>query len=120
MEEAAHLVRTFLLCLFVVGAWDVSSSVSAAWDLVLLHTNDVHARVEETSRESGKCTKGNCFAGVSRRATKIKEIRSREENVLLLDAGDQFQGTVWFNVYKGVEAAHFMNKLGYDAMVNII
>lgn len=88
------------------------------WELTLLHTNDVHARVEETSKDSGKCTKPPCFAGVARRFTKIQEIRSREKNVMLLDAGDQFQGTVWFNVYKGAEAAYFMNKLGYDAMVS--
>ncbi|XP_045576719.1 5'-nucleotidase isoform X2 [Salmo salar] len=87
-----------------------------AWELTLLHTNDVHARVEETSNSYGKCTKPPCFAGVARRFTKIQEIRSREKNVMLLDAGDQFQGTVWFNVYKGAEAAYFMNKLGYDAM----
>ncbi|XP_010881087.1 5'-nucleotidase isoform X1 [Esox lucius] len=87
-----------------------------AWELTLLHTNDVHARVEETSVDSGKCTNGDCFAGVARRFTKIQEIRSREKNVMLLDAGDQYQGTVWFNVYKGAEAAYFMNKLGYDAM----
>lgn len=49
----------------------------------------------------------------------MSEIRKKEKNVLFLDAGDQFQGTVWFNYYKGAEAAHFMNKLGYDAMVNI-
>uniref|UniRef100_A0A671URS3 5'-nucleotidase n=1 Tax=Sparus aurata TaxID=8175 RepID=A0A671URS3_SPAAU len=59
---------------------------------------------------------GGCFAGVARRATMIKRIRSSESNVLLLDAGDQFQGSVWFNFYKGAEAAHFMNKLQYDAM----
>uniref|UniRef100_A0A7N6AYM2 5'-nucleotidase n=1 Tax=Anabas testudineus TaxID=64144 RepID=A0A7N6AYM2_ANATE len=66
---------------------------------------------------SGKCgSNGSCFAGVARRATVIKKIRNSESNVLLLDAGDQFQGTVWFNYYKGAEAAHFMNKLRYDAM----
>lgn len=86
------------------------------FELTLLHTNDVHARVEETNRDSGKCSKAPCFAGVARRFTKIKEVRTKEKNVLLLDAGDQFQGTVWFNFYKGKEAAHFMNKLGYDAM----
>uniref|UniRef100_A0A8C2J1W7 5'-nucleotidase n=1 Tax=Cyprinus carpio TaxID=7962 RepID=A0A8C2J1W7_CYPCA len=86
------------------------------FELILLHTNDVHARVEETNKDSGKCSKPPCFAGVARRFTKIKEVRSKEKNVLLLDAGDQFQGTVWFNFYKGAEAAHFMNKLGYDAM----
>ncbi|KAG1925892.1 bifunctional metallophosphatase/5'-nucleotidase [Pimephales promelas] len=86
------------------------------FELTLLHTNDVHARVEETNRDSGKCSKAPCFAGVARRFTKIKEVRTTEKNVLLLDAGDQFQGTVWFNFYKGAEAAYFMNKLGYDAM----
>ncbi|XP_051954250.1 5'-nucleotidase [Xyrauchen texanus] len=89
---------------------------SAEFELTLLHTNDVHARVEETNKDSGKCTKSPCFAGVSRRFTKIQEVRRNEKNVLLLDAGDQFQGTVWFNFYKGAEAAYFMNKLGYDAM----
>ncbi|XP_037541930.1 5'-nucleotidase [Nematolebias whitei] len=92
--------------------------VSSAWDLVLLHTNDVHARVEETSVHSGKCAvRGECFGGVSRRATAVRRVRSSEPHVLLLDAGDQFQGTVWFNVFKGAEAARFMNRLGYDAMV---
>ncbi|XP_041832486.1 5'-nucleotidase [Melanotaenia boesemani] len=92
-------------------------ATTAAWDLVLLHTNDVHARVEETSVHCGKCGSGGCFGGVARRATMINRIRSEGTNVLLLDAGDQFQGTVWFNFYKGAEAAHFMNKLHYDAMV---
>ncbi|KAL0967298.1 hypothetical protein UPYG_G00250450 [Umbra pygmaea] len=87
-----------------------------AWELTLLHTNDVHARIEETNIHSGKCTQPPCFGGVARRFTKIQEIRRKEKNVLLLDAGDQFQGTVWFNVYKGAEAAYFMNKLGYDVM----
>lgn len=93
-----------------------SVSTSGSLDLVLLHTNDVHARVEETNVNSGACGNGPCFAGVARRATMVKKIREAEKNVLLLDAGDQFQGTVWFNFYKGAEAAHFMNKLRYDAM----
>lgn len=114
-RETSALPRLCLLLLLLLG---FSVSLSAAWDLVLLHTNDVHARVEETSTHSGRCGGGGaCFAGVARRATMIKKIRSTESNVLLLDAGDQFQGTVWFNFYKGAEAAHFMNKLRYDAMV---
>ncbi|XP_033503895.1 snake venom 5'-nucleotidase [Epinephelus lanceolatus] len=112
-RSALPLHCLLLLVLLLLG---FSVSTSAAWDLVLLHTNDVHARVEETSKHSGKCGGSGCFAGVARRATVIKGIRSSESNVLLLDAGDQFQGTVWFNYYKGAEAAHFMNKLRYDAM----
>lgn len=101
-----------LVCLSLLGGpvW--------SFELTLLHTNDNHARIEETSEDSGKCSAtGPCFAGVARRFTKVSEIRKQEKNVLFLDAGDQFQGTVWFNYYKGEEAAHFMNKLGYDAMV---
>ncbi|XP_039993539.1 snake venom 5'-nucleotidase-like [Xiphias gladius] len=87
------------------------------FEVTLLHTNDNHARIEETNESSGKCPSGGtCFAGVARRFTKVSEIRKKEKNVLFLDAGDQFQGTVWFNYYKGAEAAHFMNKLGYDVM----
>ncbi|XP_056436708.1 snake venom 5'-nucleotidase-like [Gadus chalcogrammus] len=102
-----------LLCLLVVCL-----DRTLAWDLVLLHTNDVHARMEPTSSESGKCApaKAPCFAGVARRSWQVNEIRNREKNVLLLDAGDQFQGSVWFNFYKGAEAAFFMNRLRYDAM----
>ncbi|XP_022625844.1 5'-nucleotidase-like [Seriola dumerili] len=114
-QSAPPRLCRLLLILSLLLSFSVSSS--AAWDLVLLHTNDVHARVEETTKHSGKCVKSSqCFAGVARRATMIKRIRSSESNVLLLDAGDQFQGTVWFNYYKGAEAAHFMNKLRYDAM----
>ncbi|XP_064412304.1 5'-nucleotidase [Latimeria chalumnae] len=92
-------------------------SVTAAFELRLLHTNDVHARVEQISRDSGKCNPAaDCYGGVARRFTKIQQIRQLEKHVLLLDGGDQYQGTIWFNVYKGLEAVHFMNLLRYDAM----
>ncbi|KAK5903061.1 hypothetical protein CgunFtcFv8_006873 [Champsocephalus gunnari] len=96
----------------------LQDSCCSALELVLLHTNDVHARVEETSVHSGTCgsESSGCFAGVARRATEVARVRGTERHVLLLDAGDQFQGTVWFNHYKGAEAAYFMNKLKYDAM----
>lgn len=100
--------------MLLFDAWQRGSSL----ELTLLHTNDIHARIEETGVNSGKCpVAGPCFAGVARRFSKVSQIRREEKNVLLLDAGDQFQGTVWFNYYKGAEAAHFMNKLGYNVMV---
>uniref|UniRef100_A0A3B5Q3N2 5'-nucleotidase n=1 Tax=Xiphophorus maculatus TaxID=8083 RepID=A0A3B5Q3N2_XIPMA len=115
--RSAQMEHTiFLLLLILLLGTAVPSA--ADWTLVLLHTNDVHARVEETSVHSIKCGREEkCYGGVARRATEIRRIRSEEPNVLLLDAGDQFQGTVWFTLYKGAEAAHFMNRLGYDAMV---
>ncbi|XP_072359333.1 5'-nucleotidase-like isoform X2 [Scyliorhinus torazame] len=102
-----------LLSLSLLSVLCIKGTLS--FELTILHTNDVHARVEETSEDSSKCM-SKCFAGVARRLTKIREIRGQEKNVLLLDAGDQYQGTIWFSYYKGTEAAHFMKKLNYDAM----
>lgn len=83
----------------------------------ILHTNDVHSRLEQTSEDSSKCVNASrCVGGVARLYTKVQQIRSSEPHVLLLDAGDQYQGTIWFTVYKGAEVAHFMNALRYDAM----
>lgn len=89
-----------------------------AWELTILHTNDVHSRLEQTSVDSSKCVNASlCVGGVARLYTKVLQIRNSDPHVLLLDAGDQYQGTIWFTVYKGAEVAHFMNALNYDAMV---
>lgn len=64
--------------------------------------------------------KGECYGGVTPRVTKINEIRGMEpDHTLLLDAGDPYQETLWFNVYKGQEAARFMNEMKYDTMVGL-
>ena len=86
------------------------------FNLTILHTNDVHARFEETDALGGPCT-SNCFGGVARRQTIVKEIRQSHRNVLFLDGGDQFQGTLWFTYYRGNATKFFMQKLGYDIMV---
>ncbi|TCD00131.1 bifunctional metallophosphatase/5'-nucleotidase [Pedobacter psychroterrae] len=80
--------------------------------LTILHTNDVHSRVEpfpmDGSRNQG-------LGGVARRAALIKRIRAEEQNVLLLDAGDIFQGTPYFNLYGGEVEMKLMTAMGYDA-----
>lgn len=87
------------------------------FDLTVLHTNDVHARVQEMDRYGGQCTSKDCFGGVSRMKTKVQEIRNQFPNTLLLDAGDQFQGTLWFHHFGGNITSTTMNELGYDLMV---
>lgn len=101
--------------------WSCRRIRAGPLELTVLHTNDVHARVEQTSRDSGKCTTAattGCYGGVARRHTLVQRIRATDRNVLLLDAGDQYQGTVWFSYFKGAEVARFMNRLGYQAMVS--
>ncbi len=56
------------------------------------------------------------YGGYAREATLIKRVRAQEKNVLLLNAGDVFQGTLYFNVYEGLADLAFMNEVGYTAM----
>ena len=80
--------------------------------LTILHTNDMHSRIEPFPLDGGKYEgKG----GASRRAAMIKKIRKENSNVLLLDAGDIFQGTPYFNVFGGELEFKLMSQMGYDA-----
>jgi len=80
--------------------------------LTILHTNDVHSRLEPFPMDGGKY-EGQ--GGVAARATLIDKIRSEEAHVLLLDAGDIFQGTPYFNLYKGEPEIKAMSLMQYDA-----
>lgn len=91
------------------------------FELNILHTNDVHARVDEYNRNGARCTPadssaGLCIGGAPRLATAVQNARNAYPNVILLDAGDQFQGTLFFNVFKGDVLTETMNYIGYDAM----
>ena len=93
----------------------------ANYTLTILHTNDFHARFEPISKYDGPCgaednTAGECFGGTARLVTAIKQARGRTNNAILVDGGDQFQGTLFYSYYKGQMAAEMMNKLGYDGM----
>jgi 5'-nucleotidase/UDP-sugar diphosphatase len=94
---------------------------SADYSLTILHTNDFHARFEPISKYDSGCgeednAEGKCFGGSARLVTAVAEARARTNNSILVDGGDQFQGTLFYTYYKGKLAAEMMNKLGYDAM----
>ncbi len=79
--------------------------------LTILHTNDVHSHIDPFPADDARNpNKG----GVSRRASLIELIRSENPNVLLLDAGDIFQGTPYFNYYGGELEFKLMSMLQYD------
>lgn len=80
--------------------------------LTILHTNDVHSRLEPFPMDGGKYAG---MGGVAERAALVQEVRHKEEHVLLLDAGDIFQGTPYFNMYKGEPEIKAMSLMGYDA-----
>lgn len=80
--------------------------------ITILHTNDLHSHIDAFGPEDGRnANKG----GVARRATLIDSIRKENPHTLLLDAGDIFQGTPYFNYYGGELEFKLMSKLKYDA-----
>lgn len=87
--------------------------VSAGTPLVLLHTNDVHSQLDPFEAGEGyDAGKG----GILRREALIRQVRSTEPNVLVLEAGDFVQGTPYFNIFKGEAEVELMNTLGLDAV----
>ena len=89
-----------------------NSSVHDIVKLTIIHTNDVHSRVEpfpdDGSRNANR-------GGAARRSTLINNIRQTEKNVLLFDSGDLIQGTPYFNFFGGEVEIKLMNQMRYDA-----
>ncbi|UZD91602.1 bifunctional metallophosphatase/5'-nucleotidase [Cognatishimia activa] len=96
---------------------------SAEYKLTILHTNDIHSRIESINKYDSTCNaegeaEGKCFGGVARIKTLIDAKRQElaGQNFLVLDAGDPFQGSLFYTTYKGEAEAEFMEQIGYDVM----
>ena len=87
--------------LMATTALALSAGVAQAdYGLTILHTNDFHARFEPISKYDSGCsaednTAGECFGGSARLVTAVAEARARSNNSILVDGGDQFQGTLF-------------------------
>ena len=94
------------------------------YHLTILHTGSFTSKFQQFDVVGEDCSddeasRGDCLGGMARLGTAINNARvMSDDNVLLLDGGDQFLGE-WFNFYKGNVSAYFMNKLKYDAMVSL-
>jgi 5'-nucleotidase len=82
-------------------------------DLTILYTNDTHARLDPFPDNA---LEFSGLGGIARRSALVKKIRSEVEHVLLVDAGDVFQGTSWFDMYGGSVDLELMTEMKYDAM----
>lgn len=89
---------------------EISIASTSDIKITIIHTNDMHSHIHpfKTGRNKG-------LGGMAERAGVINEIRKKEEHVLLLDAGDIFQGTPYFNFYGGELEFKLMSKMNYDA-----
>ncbi|MGB0868244.1 MAG: bifunctional metallophosphatase/5'-nucleotidase [Flavobacteriales bacterium] len=110
--------RTFLKNSgLVLGAASLTSlnaeALSSDFEkITILHTNDVHSHIDPFPKKHSRHANEG---GVVHRSALIKTIRKEEKNVLLLDAGDIFQGTPYFNLFNGQMEYDVMNYLKYDA-----
>jgi 5'-nucleotidase len=115
MLSRKHFIRQGAMA---TGAMMAGSSVLRAAEyfsplkITILHTNDTHSRMEPFPMDGGR---NQGLGGVAARAELITKIRQEQEHVLLLDAGDIFQGTPYFNLYKGEPEIKAMTAMNYDA-----
>ncbi|MBC8793210.1 MAG: hypothetical protein C6Y20_16540 [Tagaea sp. CACIAM 22H2] len=93
--------------------------------LTILHNNDVHSRLQPVTSQNNTCSaqqaaQNQCFGGMARVAALIEREKAAAtaagRQVLTLDAGDQFQGSLFYSHYKGAAEAEVMNLMSYDAM----
>lgn len=116
----AESMNTRIFC--AAGLLALAGGMAAAdYRLTVLHTNDFHARFEPISRFDSGCSpedneEGKCFGGSARLVSAIEAAKARSDNYILVDGGDQFQGSLFYTYYKGKAAAELMNQMGYDAM----
>ena len=96
-----------------------------SFTLTVGYTGDVRGRVDAVDGWLGSCPPDDsntsdyfeeCLGGMARRATAIQHLRNSSDNVLLLDAGDVFQGSLYFTYYLGTAQRLFMNLMEYDVM----
>ncbi len=97
----------------------------ADYELNILHINDFHSRIESINKSDSTCSaeeegKNECFGGAARLLTAINQTRdalkAEGKNVLLLNAGDNFQGSLFYTTYKGTVEAEMLNAMKFDAM----
>ena len=113
-----------LFSFFVGAATAISASAALAeFNVTILHTNDIHSRIESINKYDSTCNadgeaERKCFGGIARIKSAIDMQRSElsGQNILVLDAGDPFQGSLFYTTYKGAAEAEFMEAIGYDAM----
>ncbi len=113
-----------LLAAMSASTMAMSTAVSFAdYELTILHINDWHSRIESNNAFESTCSEkeegeGKCFGGAARLVTAIGQRRDAlsGKNVLLLNGGDNFQGSLFYSTFKGKAEGEFLNLMKFDAM----
>lgn len=108
-------IYTFVFSVCMASCLLFSLPVRAQRELVILHTNDSHSRIEPVEVNSAD-TRSAGKGGYVRRATYINRMRAEHPDLLLFDSGDFSQGTPYYNLFKGDVEVKLMNAMKYDAV----
>lgn len=101
--------KNILIASAVIAAAGALVFPASAEKLVIVHTNDTHSQIDPDEATG--------MGGILRRKVVIDSVRATNPNVMLIDAGDVVQGTLYFNLYKGEVENKLMNDLGYDIRI---
>jgi 5'-nucleotidase len=105
----------WILSIFLCQTFTNAQSV---FPLSIIHLNDIHARFEQVNLQANTCKNpSECIGGYARVVHMVKKIKAERPNVLYLNAADNFQGTLWYNVFRWNATQYFLNLLPADAMV---
>ena len=120
------MMKTLRFGLMTASVLALSGGAALAdFELNILHINDFHSRIESINKTDSTCSpedegKGECFGGAARLLTAINQTRdglkAENKNVILLNGGDNFQGSLFYTTYKGAAEAEVLNAMKFDAM----
>lgn len=113
------MIYRWLLCFVTFALFGAVCGQQNLFELSLIHVNDFHARFEEVDNASVTCDPSSgevCVGGYARMVTVVKDLLEKRTNPLYLNAGDNFQGTLWYNLHRWNVTAEFLNMLPADAM----
>ncbi|XP_049518133.1 protein 5NUC-like isoform X2 [Dermacentor silvarum] len=121
VHHQKYAANAIFLAIFMSTSsqWHRCTASKGDFNLTILHTNDVHAHLEESNKYGGKCfdeknENSTCVGGVARIVSKVKEIREKNPNALFVNAGDFFQGTPYYTLFKQEVISEVMSVMGYN------
>lgn len=120
MKYTSLIAGLTLLYFSFAASATIGTKEDELFPLAIIHINDFHARFEETNTASNTCKDDDkCIGGYARIVTVVKQLKEKhkDHNPIYLNAGDSFQGTVWYNFLRWEVVSHFLNLLKADVMV---
>lgn len=114
------LIIVLICCCSAIGIWygNVREKEAERFTLHLMHTNDLHAHLIPFNSDNRICDyeQPACLGGFARLKTLVNQYRHLYPDMILLDAGDRFSGTVFYSLQKGENIIRLLNEMNYDAV----